>query len=236
VGCLELNEKSVSLRSWRTIEEPHALARLLIGTIDSVLAECGWKLQELDGIGVGIGPGSWTSLRIGITTAKTLAQATKLPLCAQPSFDALAVAVHEQQAPGEPTLLLVISPCKPGEYYGKLYRVQTDMLAVAQSEWIAPMTAHLDASAAQMLADGLSEPLLVAGPSAADAAAALLERAQEYQVIAVVEREQLLHLGLTAARCILEDEDDELLSVTPLYLAASSAERNFKRPARSNST
>jgi tRNA threonylcarbamoyladenosine biosynthesis protein TsaB len=58
--------------------------------VDTFLRELGWKVEELDGLAVTIGPGSFTGLRIGLTTVKTLAWSLKKPFAAIPSLDALA--------------------------------------------------------------------------------------------------------------------------------------------------
>jgi tRNA threonylcarbamoyladenosine biosynthesis protein TsaB len=67
----------------------NSLERIVIN-IDLVLKRGGVPLKELDGLAVGIGPGSWTGLRIGVTVAKTLAYVTNKPLCGVTSFEALA--------------------------------------------------------------------------------------------------------------------------------------------------
>ncbi|MBV8489934.1 MAG: tRNA (adenosine(37)-N6)-threonylcarbamoyltransferase complex dimerization subunit type 1 TsaB, partial [Candidatus Eremiobacteraeota bacterium] len=54
--------------------------------------------SQFDRIAVGIGPGSFTGLRITIAYAKSLAQAWRMPLAGISSFDALEFGSHEERA------------------------------------------------------------------------------------------------------------------------------------------
>lgn len=66
-------------------------AEALIPLLDSVLAAggCGW--QDLAAIGVGIGPGNFTGIRISVATARGLALALGIPAIGVSRFDALAL-------------------------------------------------------------------------------------------------------------------------------------------------
>jgi len=64
--------------------------RELIPAIEGMIREKGCTFAELSGIRVGIGPGSYTGLRIGITAAKALAYALAKPLVAVPSYAIIA--------------------------------------------------------------------------------------------------------------------------------------------------
>ena len=76
--------------------ETHS-ARLL-RSVDFLLATVGWKLSDLNLIAAGIGPGSFTGIRIGLATALGLAQSLKLPFSGISGLDALALQVSFLEA------------------------------------------------------------------------------------------------------------------------------------------
>ena len=62
----------------------------LLPHIEEVLGMANQKKEELEGIAVSLGPGSFTGLRIGLATAKAMAYALKLPIIGVPTLRALA--------------------------------------------------------------------------------------------------------------------------------------------------
>ncbi len=56
------------------------VATALMPLVDEAFEQTGWSRTELDGIVVGVGPGSFTGIRTGVVTARTLAQSMNLPL------------------------------------------------------------------------------------------------------------------------------------------------------------
>jgi tRNA threonylcarbamoyladenosine biosynthesis protein TsaB len=76
-------------------------ARTLAQMIQSVLSELGWAPTDLAAVAIAAGPGSFTGLRVGVTTAKTLAWAAGAAVIGVDTLDALAVAAGPpQDAPG----------------------------------------------------------------------------------------------------------------------------------------
>ncbi len=71
--------------------------RFLIPMIETLLEKCGLKIQDIDGIAVSEGPGSFTGIRIGIATAKALAQALNLEIVCVPTLRAFAYGAVEEK-------------------------------------------------------------------------------------------------------------------------------------------
>jgi tRNA threonylcarbamoyladenosine biosynthesis protein TsaB len=67
--------------------------RELAPALSSLLERCGKTMSDIQALGVAIGPGSFTSLRVGLAFAKGLALARIIPLIGVPTLDILAAAV-----------------------------------------------------------------------------------------------------------------------------------------------
>lgn len=68
-----------------------ATAETILPTIDKFLSKINWKIKDLNGIAITIGPGSFTGLRVGLATAKGLALANNIPIVPISSLKALAL-------------------------------------------------------------------------------------------------------------------------------------------------
>lgn len=78
--------------------EPPGHARELMPGVERVMREAGVGYADVDALAVGIGPGGFTGLRIGIATAHGIAQSAGIPLHPVLSLDALAAGI-EADAP-----------------------------------------------------------------------------------------------------------------------------------------
>lgn len=96
---------------------------LLPGLIDTVLDLANKRLGEVDLYAVSIGPGSFTSLRVGLSTFKAMALFSKKPLVGVSTLDALASEVDYSDE-----LICPIIDAKRGEVYYSLYRLSGNEL------------------------------------------------------------------------------------------------------------
>jgi tRNA threonylcarbamoyladenosine biosynthesis protein TsaB len=97
---------------------PPAHARELMPAVARVMERSGLDWADLDAIAVGVGPGTFTGLRIGVATARALATANRLGLRQVSSLAALAAGI-EAEAPAAPVLPLI--DAKRGEVFAALY-------------------------------------------------------------------------------------------------------------------
>jgi tRNA threonylcarbamoyladenosine biosynthesis protein TsaB len=87
-----------------------AHAARLLGAAEEALAAAGVGWEDVSRLAVGVGPGSFTGLRIGIATARALAQGRGLPIVAVSSLEALARGV-------EAPLVLAVLDARRGEAF-----------------------------------------------------------------------------------------------------------------------
>ncbi|HQP47907.1 MAG TPA: tRNA (adenosine(37)-N6)-threonylcarbamoyltransferase complex dimerization subunit type 1 TsaB [Spirochaetota bacterium] len=104
----------------------------LFDTIDSALKDLGITIHDIDCIGVGTGPGSFTGIRIAVSTARMLAQTLDIPLVGIATQ--LLYASSADMPPG--TLVLPAFDAKKKRVFGALYKTTGDSLA--PEEIIAP--------------------------------------------------------------------------------------------------
>jgi tRNA threonylcarbamoyl adenosine modification protein YeaZ len=86
---------SALLENGRVLGEGASEARALLAEVDRLLDAAGATPADLDALVVGTGPGSFTSTRIGLATARGLALALDLPAAGVSTLDALAAAADD---------------------------------------------------------------------------------------------------------------------------------------------
>jgi len=99
----------------RRAQSSHALS--LIPLIDETLAAAGVDVAQLSAVAVSNGPGSFTGLRIGLSTAKGLAYALGARLVGVPTLQALARAVGPREG-----LVCTLLDARKSEVYAALFR------------------------------------------------------------------------------------------------------------------
>lgn len=109
------DESGRLLAEWTTVAA-RAHATHVHPLIDEMLAVLGLDARELTGILVGVGPGSYTGVRIGVTAAKSLAWALSVPVV---GISSLAAMAHVRLV--GPGLVAAVVDARRGEAYAGLY-------------------------------------------------------------------------------------------------------------------
>ena len=92
----------------RRSSEPRAHAALTAPFVKELLDGCGWKPSDCDAVCVGMGPGSYTGLRVGVSTAKGLCFGADIPLLAVSTPEILFWQGKDYQPEGCAAVLPVI--------------------------------------------------------------------------------------------------------------------------------
>jgi tRNA threonylcarbamoyladenosine biosynthesis protein TsaB len=177
----------------------------LMAAIDRVLADARWTIEDLEGLAVSVGPGSFTGLRIGLGTVKGLAFARTIAIAAVPTLDAMAAALPFAALPVCPVIA-----ARRDEVYTSRYRWDG---ATMRREWD-----YLAASPAE-LAARLDEPVILVG----DAACSVVS---PYARVAPVARRlpSPAAVGQLGLARLARGETVSAAELAPLYLRPSEAE------------
>ncbi|HSV43461.1 MAG TPA: tRNA (adenosine(37)-N6)-threonylcarbamoyltransferase complex dimerization subunit type 1 TsaB, partial [Candidatus Bathyarchaeia archaeon] len=102
----------------RTMTNDRVLSSKIIPALEQLFVKASLKPEAIDGVAVGLGPGSFTSLRVGVSTAKALAYALNKPIVGIPSLDAAAMNV----AKGKADQVCTFFDARRGLVYASVYQ------------------------------------------------------------------------------------------------------------------
>lgn len=196
----------------------------LPGALASLLEEAGLALEAVEGFAVGLGPGSFTGLRIGLATWKGLAYASRRPIAGASSLAAmaLAAALRAPASPaGEPRVLVPLLDARKGEVYAGFYRVSG-----AGVEPVAPEAAIGPAALVERVAGRLDAVAFGEGREAYAGALGGLA-----SLDGAPATPGALEVAALASRTLLGAAYDAqaLFALEPHYVRASEAEVKFPR-------
>jgi tRNA threonylcarbamoyladenosine biosynthesis protein TsaB len=198
VCVLALAEDDGSVRAVSLFESKRTLSVRLLGEVEGLLTQNKLALADMTAFAVGLGPGSFTGVRVGVTTAKTVAQVTGKPLIGAGTLDAYALVLARLEQPVMPVL-----PSRRGEVYAAVYQ---------NGRCIdAPFAASLEDVSARL--DTLPDAVLCGDTRAVpDWGGPVLT-----QLWTPPEG-----LAQIAARRLQNGDTDDFLSLVPLYVVAPS--------------
>jgi len=131
------------------------LSSSIIPAIDQMLKRLKVKLEDIDGYAVGLGPGSFTSLRVGLSTVKAFCFATGKPVIGIPSLDTLAQSVIDESVDQICTLV----DARRNMVYASLYEKKEESLKRVSDYMLTGLDAVLDKVEGKTLYVGDAIPL-----------------------------------------------------------------------------
>lgn len=105
------------------VEQDRLRAEELLSVLDALCQESGLPAAEADAFVVGIGPGSFTGLRIGVTMMKTMAQFTHRPIIGISSLEALAFAAKQEH---RAHIIVPVIDARANRLFASAYRIEED--------------------------------------------------------------------------------------------------------------
>jgi tRNA threonylcarbamoyladenosine biosynthesis protein TsaB len=239
--ALETSGREMSVALWGPtglLDEKRVRDGARHGTALAVLAQdvlkgAGLQPSALSAIGVSLGPGSWTGLRIGLAAGKALAWGSGIALVGVPSFEAMALAAWRvvSSGDGQPAVLTVRNAYSEGFFVG-LFRETAGHPqrlveeSVLRSEDIASCVreALVKAGATRVVACGEAGCLEKLRALANAEGWCVLEGFEEVPAAVLAERAWARMQAGNAWRT-----PAEIHSVLPLYLRASDPELKLQR-------
>ena len=110
-----------AITAYRESSAPKAHASLTAVFVQEVLEERGLKLSDCDAVCVSKGPGSYTGLRVGVSTAKGLCFGSGKPLLAVGTLDTLVAQAQEEMPSLDPRFIIPMIDARRMEVYSAVF-------------------------------------------------------------------------------------------------------------------
>ena len=203
-----------------TIDREQTHSKHLMDMIHTVIEFSGLAVADLDGLAVTKGPGTFTGLRIGISTIKGLAMASGKPVVGISSLDALA-----EQFACSAYFICVLLDARKGEVYFSGYRFEDGVLKKEIDEGVLPPR--------QAVCD-IKEPSLLVGNGAWLYQDTLVETMGGMAFFAwpfqnTIRASTVARLSMSRFEKI---ETDDVATLVPQYIRKPDAELNYKKVDR----
>ena len=187
-----------------TISRGAAYGEFLLPAVEFLMHQSGLTYRQLSAVAIGLGPGLFTGMRVGVTTAKTLAQALSVPIIGVPSLDLLAF------------------DAKRNEVFFAFYRQVPGGVTRLTDYQVGPperLATEFDAQGSDVLAIGNGALLY----------RSKLEESERVEIgtmtHAFPRSAALIDLALPR---IVREDFDRLYDVEPLYMRRTQAEINWE--------
>lgn len=227
-------ESATNVAALAIVDEKDVIAEAILNTgkthsqrlmpmLAKLLAEVELELEDLDGIVVSGGPGSFTGLRIGMATAKGLAYAGQKPLITVSTLDSLAYNLK-----GYPHLICPILNARRNEVYSAVYRDAGEDLEMVMTYSALPPEELVK----QLLP--MEEPVIFLGDGVPVFGrflqAELGSRAQLATIFVSLPRAAVL--GWLGIKKLKNGQVADLVTAKPFYIRPSEAEVKWQQKNR----
>ena len=186
-----------------------SLAKIMLN-VDSVLKEASLGLEDIDGFGVGLGPGSWTGIRIGVTVGKIFAYCTGKPVKGISTLEVLAYGARDCH-----TLICPIVDAGAREtMYAAFYRSGNNGIHQVGDYYVGDLPG---------LTEMIKEPVVLVAADVPRYRNVMSQLLKSITIEALENAPSGAAVALLAAARLQSGEHDDTLALAPLYLKESTA-------------
>ena len=196
-----------------TVKNGNTHSETLLPMVESVLKTAGYTVDDMDLFACSVGPGSFTGVRIGVSTIKGLAFGKNKPCVAVSTLEALA----ENLTPAS-SLLCPVMNARRGQVYNALFRYENEKLVRLCPDRALAVT-ELEAELEKM-----GEPFVLSGDGVAETMR-LLTHIKPEPVSDHLVDQNAVSVAKCALRAYAEGSFCTDAELTPVYLRLPQAER-----------
>ncbi|OGQ96268.1 MAG: tRNA (adenosine(37)-N6)-threonylcarbamoyltransferase complex dimerization subunit type 1 TsaB [Deltaproteobacteria bacterium RIFOXYD12_FULL_57_12] len=201
-----------------SLQSPLTHSRRLLAGVEWIMQESGSRWEDIDGIAVSLGPGSFTGLRIGLSTVKGLVLATGKPLLGVGTLDGLAGQFRQACH-----LVCPVLDARKKEVYTAFYRSDAHGVCQRLSEYLVLPPEAFCAM--------LTEPVILVGDGAEVYGELFQERLAGRVSIAPasIYFPRAAAIGMLAVAKWRRQEFLDASTTVPVYIRPSEAELLFPK-------
>ncbi|GAA0770554.1 tRNA (adenosine(37)-N6)-threonylcarbamoyltransferase complex dimerization subunit type 1 TsaB [Clostridium subterminale] len=197
---------------------------IMMPMIDNLLKSCSLSVSDIDGFVVSSGPGSFTGLRIGMSTIKGLVQATKKPFVTINSLDGLANNLFNTQG-----IICPIIDALRGNVYTNFYRFENNNLVALNEPQLLSMEEVIKKCS------DFNERITFIGDGTLKFKDNILNSLTKAFIapshLNVTKASSIGYLGYLR---LANSEGDNVLNSSPLYLRLCQAEREYEEKVKNH--
>ena len=184
----------------------------IVANIDFALESAGLALDDIQGLGVGLGPGSWTGIRVGVTVGKILAYSTNKPIVGISTLEVLAYNARDTSI----LICPVINTGTKDTVYATCYHSQNGNLDRIGEYYVGDVPG---------LAAMIKEPAIIVSAEA-ETYSKIISQSEGSSGISITTIQDVPRGAAVASLAVTRlerGERDDFLALTPLYLKESTA-------------
>jgi tRNA threonylcarbamoyladenosine biosynthesis protein TsaB len=207
-----------------SIDAGRSHLELLLTAVHKLLEENSMTIRDVDAIAAGTGPGTFSGLRVGIATARALAQTLKVPLTGFSTLESLALELAGDVPFPESPMIMPLIDAKRGQVFTQFFRKEGENRVTPESEILC-----LDPDQLLEMQPRMTWGDVRAGGNGATAYHDLFAQAKNIDLLTVDDPRNRVravwHLRAVKDGNIFDPR--QLLAVVPFYVREPDADRTI---------